>query len=116
MEATIGVLAESGLYYLDSRTSAESVGYEVARGAGVPTARRDLFLDEVDERGAIEAALEALVARARERGAAIGIAHPRRATLAVLEERLPELAEEGIELVPLSYLLERVEALPEEGG
>jgi polysaccharide deacetylase 2 family uncharacterized protein YibQ len=113
MEATIRVLEEKGLFFLDSRTSADSVGYQVAREAGVATARRDLFLDEVDERGAILAAIDELVARARERGAAIGIAHPRRATLAAFEERIPQLAAEGVEIVPVSYLLERVEAAPE---
>ena len=107
------MIGEKGLFFLDSRTSAESVGYDVARSASVPTARRDLFLDEVDDREAIGEALDRLIALARARGAAIGIAHPRPATLAAFERRLPRLAGEGIELVPVSFLLERTETLPE---
>jgi polysaccharide deacetylase 2 family uncharacterized protein YibQ len=113
MHAVLAVLAERRLYFLDSRTSAESVGFELARASGIPAARRDLFLDEVDERDAIEAALDELVALAREQGAAVGIAHPRDATLAVLAERLPRLRDQGVEIVPLSFLVERSEELPE---
>ena len=47
MNAVLEVLGERRLYFLDSRTSAESVGYELARESGVAAARRDLFLDEV---------------------------------------------------------------------
>lgn len=113
MRAVLAVLGERRLYFLDSRTSTESVGYEVAREAGVPAARRDLFLDETDERAAIAAAIDRLVDLALSRGAAIGIAHPRRETLAALAERLPRLRDQGIELVPASFLVDRNEELPE---
>lgn len=112
MGAVVEELAERGLYFLDSRTSAESVGFEVARSAGVPAARRDLFLDQTDERAAIGEALENLAVIARSRGAAIGIAHPRPATLVALREGLPRLAAEGVEVVPVSFLLERSEEIP----
>jgi polysaccharide deacetylase 2 family uncharacterized protein YibQ len=112
MGAVVDELAGRGLYFLDSRTSAESVGFEVARGAGVPAARRDLFLDQTDDRAAIAEALANLAVIARSRGAAIGIAHPRRETLAALAAELPRLAAEGIEVVPVSFLLERSEEIP----
>ena len=44
---------------------------------------------------------------ARERGSAVAIGHPYPETLEVLEETLPALAGEGIELVPLSRLIGR---------
>lgn len=113
MRAVLGVLIERHLFFLDSRTSAESVGFDVARKEGVPTARRDLFLDEVRERAAIESAIDELVELALRRGSAIGIAHPRPETIAALADRLPGLAGRGVELVPVSFLLERSEALPE---
>ena len=75
MEAAIGVLDEKGLFFLDSRTSAESVGYDVARSASVPTSRRDLFLDEVDDEEAIGKAIDQLIAIARAKGAALRM-HP----------------------------------------
>ena len=81
--------------------------------APVPAARRDLFLDESDDRAAIASAIDRLVDLALRRGAAIGIAHPRPETIAALAERLPRLRDQGVELVPVSFLAERGEELPE---
>ena len=113
MAAILGEVRREGRYYLDSRTSAASVGFAVARELGIPAANRDLFLDDVAERGAIAAQFAKLLAHAREKGAAIAIAHPHPETLAVLEQEIPRAVDEGFEFVPVSYLLERSEELPE---
>jgi len=113
MHAVLGVVAERGLFFVDSRTTAESVAEEIARELGVPTAARDVFLDAEIDAPSIAAELDRLLAIARERGAAIAIAHPHRATLELLERELPRLKARGFELVPVSYLLEREETLPE---
>jgi polysaccharide deacetylase 2 family uncharacterized protein YibQ len=47
-----------------------------------------------------------LIETARRRGHAIGIGHPYPETLNVLADTLPELADLGIELVPVSRLVE----------
>jgi polysaccharide deacetylase 2 family uncharacterized protein YibQ len=112
MRALIAVVAERGLFFLDSRTTAESVAYELAREAGVPTARRDVFLDSSREPAAVAAELERLLEVARENGAAIGIGHPHEVTLAALEAWIPRALDAGVEIVPVSYLLER-DARPE---
>jgi polysaccharide deacetylase 2 family uncharacterized protein YibQ len=80
---------------------------------GIPAASRDLFLDDEPSRAAIVAQFAALLALARERGAAIAIAHPRPETLSVLAEEIPRAVASGIEFVPVSYLLERSEEFPE---
>jgi len=113
MREILPLLDERGLFFLDSRTSPESVGYEVALELGVPTARRDVFLDAVDEEAAIRGEMRRLLEVARTRGAAIAIAHPRKLTLAILGEEIPRAVAAGYEFVPLSYLLERGETLPE---
>ena len=113
MGAILAVLRRHGLYFLDSRTSAESVGFDLAREVGVPAAMRDFFLDDEPGRDAIAAQFARLLERAREQGAAIAIAHPRPATLLVLAEEIPRAAAAGFEFVPVSYLLERSEELPE---
>lgn len=113
MTAILGEVRREGRYFLDSRTTAESVGFEVARELGIAAANRDLFLDDVAERGAVAAQFAKLLARARERGAAIAIGHPHPTTLAVLEEEIPRAVAAGFEFVPVSYLLERSEELPE---
>lgn len=113
MTAILGELRREGRYFLDSRTTSGSVGFEVARELGVPAARRDLFLDDDPEPSVIARQFASLLARAREQGAAIALAHPRPSTLAVLAEELPRAVADGFEFVPVSYLLERSEELPE---
>lgn len=82
---------ESGLVYVDSRTTARSAAGQAAREAAVTYLARDVFLDNKREPEYIQARFDELVRRALERGNAIGIAHPHPETLAVLRMRLPEL-------------------------
>ncbi|MEO8277126.1 MAG: divergent polysaccharide deacetylase family protein [Thermoanaerobaculia bacterium] len=113
MEAILAVIQRHGLYFLDSRTTADSVGFEVAREKNIAAAARDFFLDDELGRSEIAAQFARLLARAREQGAAIAIAHPHPSTLAVLAEEIPRAAAAGFEFVPLSYLVERGEGLTE---
>lgn len=98
------------LFFVDSYTTPSSVALRVAREYGVPSARRDVFLDNDASPEAIALQFERLKRRARKHGAAIGIGHPYRATLDYLERALPALYEEGFALVPLSSIL----ATPQE--
>ena len=107
MNAVLGVLAARGLFFLDSRTSAESVGYKVALGLGVPAAERQVFLDGEATPEAIHAQFQRLLALARTKGSAIAIGHPHPETLAALTREIPKAKAEGYEFVPVSYLLTR---------
>ena len=94
------------LYFVDSRTDMRSVARAQAHEAGLANAERDVFLDNVRDVDYVRRQLEVLVERARAHGTAIGIGHPYPATLAVLAEELPRLAAQGVELVPVSQLVE----------
>jgi len=107
MTTVLGVLAARGLFFLDSRTSAESVGYKVARELGVPAAERQVFLDGEPTPQAIEAQFQRLLSLARTRGSAIAIGHPHPETLAALGRDVPKAKADGYEFVPVSYLLDR---------
>jgi polysaccharide deacetylase 2 family uncharacterized protein YibQ len=107
MTAVLRVLAHRGLFFLDSRTSAQTVGYKVARELGIPAAERQVFLDGDPTPQAIEAQFQRLLALARTHGAAIAIGHPHPETLAALEREVPKAKAEGYEFVPVSYLLTR---------
>lgn len=98
------------LLFVDSRTSAHSVAARLAAEHGVPVLARDVFLDNVPTDQAIRRQLEAAITAARRQGAAIAIGHPHRRTLAVLAERLPMLAREGVAVVPLTELLRQRQA------
>jgi polysaccharide deacetylase 2 family uncharacterized protein YibQ len=43
----------------------------------------------------------------------VAIGHPRPATLEVLAREIPRARAAGVEFVPVSYLLERSETIPE---
>lgn len=107
MTAVLRVLAKRGLFFLDSRTSADSVGYKVAARLGIPAAERQVFLDGEATPEAIHVQFQRLLALARANGSAIAIGHPHPETLAALEREVPKAREEGYEFVPVSYLLTR---------
>jgi polysaccharide deacetylase 2 family uncharacterized protein YibQ len=99
--------AYGGLYYVDSRTTHETVAFQVAGDFGLRRAERDRFLDNVVDRDAIRAELLALVEEARAKGSALAIGHPHPETLAVLAQVLPTLDTLGVRLVPVAELIER---------
>ncbi len=107
MNTVLGVLVERNLFFLDSRTSADSVGYKVALGLGVPAAERQVFLDGEATPEAIHTQFQRLLNLARTKGSAIAIGHPHPETLAALTREVPKAKADGFEFVPVSYLLTR---------
>jgi polysaccharide deacetylase 2 family uncharacterized protein YibQ len=107
MKALMEALDERGLFFIDSRTTPESVGAEEATRAGVPWAARDVFLDAEDDPGPIEQQLRIALDQARRNGSVILIGHPRRNTLEVLQRLIPGVRSEGFEFVRMDRLLRR---------
>lgn len=107
MEAVIAELKARGLLFLDSRTSADSVGYKIARRVGMPTAYRDVFLDHVEGAANVAQQLRVLEDVARRHGMAIAIGHPHDSTLDELERWIPTLQTKGLQLIPLSAMIIR---------
>lgn len=99
-------------FYIDSYTSPDSVAYQMARENGVPAARRNVFLDDINTAAAVTQEWQRLLKIARRNGFALAIGHPRSATLALLEEELPKLAGENVTLVPASRIVTLQEAHP----
>ena len=104
------------LFVIDSRTSALSVLADLATEAGLRTAQRRVFLDHERTPEAMQVAWQQLLARARSEGMAIAIGHPYPETLRLLATHLPQLAEYGVELVPVSTLLSAPESLQARPG
>ena len=107
MEVVISELQQRGLFFLDSRTSAQSVGADVAREHGLPTITRDVFLDDDMSPKAIRAQLEETERVARRKGYAVAIGHPHPATLQELEAWIPEAQRKGFVFVPINILVNR---------
>jgi uncharacterized protein len=107
MNFLMAELKTRNLFLLDSMTTPKSTAYAVAREFGLKSAKRDVFLDnESNKPSAIRKQFAELARIAKENGKAIGIGHPHPSTLAELEHWLPQAAEQGIEVVPVSRLMQ----------
>lgn len=109
MSIVLEEIKKRGLYFIDSYTTDRSVALEVARSLGLRAASRQVFLDSGRRRNDpayIRGQMEELAEIARKEGQAIGIGHPKAVTLKVLQEMMPELAEEGIQFVTVSEVVE----------
>ncbi|WP_207060842.1 divergent polysaccharide deacetylase family protein [Motiliproteus sp. SC1-56] len=98
-------LARRGLFFLDSRTAADSVAWRVARDRGIPYLQRDVFLDHEQTPAFVHRQFLRTIEIAREHGVAIAIGHPYPVTVGYLKRALPLLDEMGIRLVSASALL-----------
>ena len=107
MRSILRVVGNHNLYFLDSRTSADSVGFVVAREKGIPAAQRQVFLDGELSREWIDGQLLRAMEIAKRDGAAVVIGHPHRVTLDALADWVPEALAAGYEFVEVSKLLER---------
>jgi polysaccharide deacetylase 2 family uncharacterized protein YibQ len=98
---------EKGLFFLDSRVSGKTVAYAEAKKAGVKTAINDFFLEEPKTGEEFcRKWLKTGAALAKRRGTAIIIGHHYyRTTLECLKKGAPELAKQGVDLVPVSELV-----------
>jgi polysaccharide deacetylase 2 family uncharacterized protein YibQ len=105
MQWLMAELPERGLYFIDSRTTADSMAFNIAQKLGIPSYERDIFLDHSRKPIDINRQFDKLIQTANKGGMALGIGHPYPETMAVLEARLPELHKQGIELVTVSELL-----------
>jgi polysaccharide deacetylase 2 family uncharacterized protein YibQ len=99
-------LKRRGLFFLDSRTTPQTMGLQIAESMGVRATERSLFLDHFEDPEEIKTQLEKLAQLSLEKGKAIGIGHPHPSTLKSLKEMIPRMKEKGIEIVPLSSVVE----------
>ena len=104
MKVVLAELKTRGLYFIDSRTSAGSVAFNVAKKIALRTACRDIFLDNDLSDNALKIQMERLLSLARYKGWAIGIGHPHKKTLKLLKRFQSTLNNEA-EVVPISNLV-----------
>jgi polysaccharide deacetylase 2 family uncharacterized protein YibQ len=108
MRDVMHVLAQHGdLFFIDSRTNAASVGAQQADAAGIPSASRDVFLDNREDVAYTEGQLREAAAIAQRTGSAIAIGHPRATTLEAVRAMIPQLQAQGITFVLAGSLTRR---------
>lgn len=105
------------LFFVDSRTTSQTVAAASAQRIGLASLSRDLFLDHDSRPEAVAAAFQRGLDIARRQGSVVMIGHPHASTLAVLERELPKLAEQGINWidVPPMIALRGNQAMPPHG-
>ncbi len=106
MKVILSELKRRNLFFLDSGTTPQSVGLQTANSIGLEAAQRAVFLDHEVSEDAIRRSLDRLVRVSLASGKAIGIGHPHEVTLKSLKKIIPEMQEKGIEVVPLSVIME----------
>jgi len=104
MMIVLAELKRRGLYFIDSRTSGASVAFKAAKKMALRTASRDIFLDNDLSEHALKIQMERLLSLARYKGRAIGIGHPHKETLKLLERWQLTLNNKA-EIVPVSNLV-----------
>jgi hypothetical protein len=91
MTIVLRELKKRRLFFVDSRTTPQSVASKIAFDMKVPVASRSVFLDHEPSQEAMKAQWERFHAMAREQGFAVVIAHAHWETVVFLKEHLQNL-------------------------
>ena len=101
----MGNLQQRHKFFVDSRTSAQTVAAAEAQKIGLASVSRDVFLDDVRTEQAIATQLQTAIKLAHKQGSAVMIGHPYPQTLAVLERELPKLKAQGIDWIDIRQMI-----------
>ena len=99
------VIRSRKLFFIDSITSNRSLAHATARQYRIPTAYRNVFLDNVRKESAILARLNQLHMHAIRHGRAIGIGHPFPETARAIGRFAKQMKRSRVQLVPASHIL-----------
>jgi polysaccharide deacetylase 2 family uncharacterized protein YibQ len=106
MRTVLGFLKREGKFFVDSRTTADTVGRRVAVELGMPFLQRDIFVDESTAYTDIAAAFSKGIGEARTRGQAVLIGHVQnRAVADILRAEERNLSARGVRLARLPDVL-----------
>ena len=106
MSQVLPVIREKGLFFVDSLTSGRSTALRTAQSLHMPTASRNVFLDNRRDVQAIFERLDQLRRHALTHGHAIGIGHPHAETSRAVKAFVSSLDADAVELVHVSSLME----------
>jgi len=105
VDTLLDFVRENGIYFLDSRTNAETVVPALAREKKMTIWERAVFLDNIQDRTMIIEAVNTGMKIAERKGAAIMIGHIWSNDLAsILTEMYPELVSQGFSLSTIAEI------------
>lgn len=103
-------LKQNNLYFVDSMTTRFTKATASAQSLGVPTLKRQIFLDNDISEAALQRQFNLIMVKAKQEQQVIAIAHPHPETIRFLKANLARLEQAGIELVHTSHLLPEIDA------
>jgi uncharacterized protein len=104
MELILTEIKHRGLFFVDSKTTHDSVAYVTARSMGIPAAERSVFIDHDTQKESIRREIRKIVKLSMENGCVLAIGHPTSNTWTVLYEELPRLRKH-VRIVPVHKIL-----------
>lgn len=102
MRPVLDELKARGLMYVDSRSTAFTVGARAAQEMGLRWAINNSFLDQSPAGGDIRSALDELEGRARSLGAAVGLVRALPLSIDSIADWAATASERGIALAPIT--------------
>jgi polysaccharide deacetylase 2 family uncharacterized protein YibQ len=105
MRTILGLLAERNLFFLDSRTTAYSIAYDLAKQMGLRSAYRNIFLDSTVGVNFSAKKLLELLELSQKTGKAVAIGHPFPETLRALKENIHLFKKYDVEPVFASQIV-----------
>ena len=108
MRVILDFCREHGIYFLDSRTTADTVVPDIARQTGMKIAERNIFIDNEQNESAMLRYIESGLTRAQRDGSVIMIGHVWSPALApLLQKQLPVYTEQGYTIKTVSDILKQ---------
>jgi len=104
MEMVLREIKKRRLFFVDSLTTNSSMGYQIAQKMGIPSIKRDIFIDATLDVTSIKQRIELLKRWAKTKGWVVAICHPHLTTLMVIREELTPLTEK-FQFVTVSELI-----------
>jgi len=104
MRVVLDELQQAAHFFIDSKTIGNSIAYDEARRMKVPTASRQIFLDNEASVDYIRRQIRRMVRMSDERGDLVAICHPYPETLKALQLELAWLKQQPVDFVTASTL------------
>lgn len=99
------VLKENNLFFIDSRTTPKTIGYELAQEIGIPTYMIDFFLDTGTYSDRVSTKTKRLLELAKTQNEIVVISHCTLKSLKELKQILENIEDKNFKLVPISEIV-----------
>jgi len=106
MEVILAFCKENGIYFLDSRTTAETVVPQMSARMGIKIGQRDIFIDNEQDKVSMSGYIKTGLDKARQNGSAVMIGHAWSPELApLLAEQLAIFSKQGYSIKTASDII-----------